>query len=80
VISSEYVEAREATMVKVQLEGGRVRTYFNTDITRFSANLFGPEQVKIKSLVCPQPAHNHSIHLVCIYIATCDMRVCWIGV
>ena len=59
-------------MVKVQLEGGRVRTYFNTDITRFSANLFGPEQVKIKSLVCRQPVHNHSIHLVCIYIETCE--------
>ena len=37
-------------MVKVKLDSGRVRTYFESDIRRVAAAIFGPEPVKIKSL------------------------------
>jgi hypothetical protein len=50
VTEATYVEAREATMVKVKLDSGRVRTYFETDIRRVARSIFGPEPVKIKSL------------------------------
>eukprot|EP01043_Picozoa_sp_COSAG02_P022294 COSAG02_NODE_1155_length_14189_cov_8.424060_6_plen_837_part_00 len=50
VVEATYVEAREATMVKVKLDSGRVRTYFENDIRRVARSIFGPEPVKIKSL------------------------------
>ena len=50
VTEATYVEAREATMVKVKLDSGRVRTYFENDIRRVAQSIFGPEPVKIKSL------------------------------
>eukprot|EP01045_Picozoa_sp_COSAG04_P024632 COSAG04_NODE_3103_length_3168_cov_23.165289_1_plen_639_part_10 len=50
VVEASYVEAREATMVKVKLDSGRVRTYFDSDIRRIAQAIFGPESVKIKSL------------------------------
>ena len=50
VTEANFVEAREAVMVKVKLDGGRVRTYFENDIRRVAQAIFGPEPVKIKSL------------------------------
>ena len=42
VVSSEFVAAREATMVKVELEGGRCRTFFDIDLRRADAPLPAP--------------------------------------
>ena len=50
ILSSEYMPEREVTQVKVQLDSGRVRTYFNDDLRQAVVMLFGPENVKIKSL------------------------------
>ena len=41
---------REVVQVKVQLDSGRVRTYFSDDIRPAVIIIFGPEDVKIKSL------------------------------
>jgi hypothetical protein len=50
VVSSQYLPERDCVQVKVQLDSGRLRTYFADDIRPAVSLLFGPEGVKIKSL------------------------------
>eukprot|EP01052_Picozoa_sp_SAG31_P016695 SAG31_NODE_1115_length_9839_cov_39.294661_4_plen_420_part_00 len=50
VVSSEYLPDRQNYMVKVKLESGRMRSYYSSDVSPLSQDVFGPEPCKIKSL------------------------------
>ena len=39
-----------STAIKVKLESGRLRSFYASDVSPLSTNVFGPEPVKIKSL------------------------------